>query len=536
MRINAVSNKSGKNESILSIAEKGSLLDKIIEIFGQKQGESVVDIEKVKVGDFALSGFISTCQLSQGRSKPDRQFFFVNNRPCELPKGSKAINEIFHQFNRYQYPFCVILITSDIQGNVDVNLTPDKRQIFIERESVIWDALKNKLKEIFDKIAPPDASAGVLSENAKLTNYFTLTNTSLDNSVTDSPKNNESDKKSPISSTSSEPPKKKSFSRDDFKAKLLSLKSQNPSSGAKKEFIEDDFESDNFRPFVAKSVITESKSANTSCLISSAKKPKIQRIVYDTKEDKIKNNISVLFSISKVLKKKKEESERFDKARDLKGRQFLTSLTDSNETTEAEFKRHLSKNDFLECKVIGQFNLGFIIVRLLRDDLFIVDQHATDEKFRFEQFLDKTKAISQPLVCAQPLELDPGKKEVLLDNIVDLEKLGFGFDTTGSKVRLTKVPQYDRLVLSKDDLDEALFLLSEDGRLELSTFQFSRVRALYASRSCRTAVMIGTALNSSQMIKIIHHMADMNQPWNCPHGRPTLRHLINLQMISSEGV
>ena len=100
--------------------------------------------------------------------------------------------------------------------------------------------------------------------------------------------------------------------------------------------------------------------------------------------------------------------------------------------------------------MIGQFNLGFIIVQLLRDDLFIVDQHATDEKFRFEQFLEKTKAISQPLVCAQPLELDHDKKEVLLDNIkiIGLEKLGLGFDT-GPKVRLTKVLQLERLVLGK---------------------------------------------------------------------------------------
>ena len=54
--------------------------------------------------DFVLKGHISTCQHGQGRSRPDRQFFFVNNRPCDLANGSKAINEIYHQYNRYQYP------------------------------------------------------------------------------------------------------------------------------------------------------------------------------------------------------------------------------------------------------------------------------------------------------------------------------------------------------------------------------------------------------------------------------------------------
>jgi len=61
--------------------------------------------------------------------------------------------------------------------------------------------------------------------------------------------------------------------------------------------------------------------------------------------------------------------------------------------------------------------------------------------------------------------------------------------------------------------------------------QFSRVRALFASRACRTAVMIGTSLKVTQMKQIIKNMQLMEQPWNCPHGRPTLRHLINLEFL-----
>ena len=83
-------------------------------------------------------------------------------------------------------------------------------------------------------------------------------------------------------------------------------------------------------------------------------------------------------------------------------------------------------------------------------------------------------------------------------------------------------------------MDEALFLLSEDGNFNLKSHKFSRIRALFASRACRTAVMIGTALTKSKMESIIFHMAKMDQPWNCPHGRPTLRHLINLQMLSTK--
>jgi DNA mismatch repair protein PMS2 len=48
-------------------------------------------------------------------------------------------------------------------------------------------------------------------------------------------------------------------------------------------------------------------------------------------------------------------------------------------------------------KVIGQFNLGFIILKL-DNNLFIVDQHATDEKYYYEEFQQKTQMQIQKLI------------------------------------------------------------------------------------------------------------------------------------------
>lgn len=49
-------------------------------------------------------------------------------------------------------------------------------------------------------------------------------------------------------------------------------------------------------------------------------------------------------------------------------------------------------------EVLGQFNLGFIIVRL-GNDLFIVDQHASDEKYNFEMLREETVIRSQKLIA-----------------------------------------------------------------------------------------------------------------------------------------
>lgn len=84
----------------------------------------------------------------------------------------------------------------------------------------------------------------------------------------------------------------------------------------------------------------------------------------------------------------------------------------------AALSRIISKADFEHMVVVGQFNLGFIIVRKrsdttqgggTMDDLFVVDQHAADEKWNFETLQEKTVIASQKLfrcVFLLPLTLD----------------------------------------------------------------------------------------------------------------------------------
>lgn len=63
-------------------------------------------------------------------------------------------------------------------------------------------------------------------------------------------------------------------------------------------------------------------------------------------------------------------------------------------------------------EVIGQFNLGFILARLGKE-LFIVDQHAADEKFNFERLQQITRLNKQPLLRPLPLNLTPSETVLL---------------------------------------------------------------------------------------------------------------------------
>lgn len=68
-----------------------------------------------------------------------------------------------------------------------------------------------------------------------------------------------------------------------------------------------------------------------------------------------------------------------------------------NKKCEEELSKEISKDLFKKMIVVGQFNLGFIISRL-EDDLFIIDQHATDEIYNFETLQKTTELTNQQLV------------------------------------------------------------------------------------------------------------------------------------------
>lgn len=72
--------------------------------------------------------------------------------------------------------------------------------------------------------------------------------------------------------------------------------------------------------------------------------------------------------------------------------------TEDNEKAAKALSRVISKPDFARMKVLGQFNLGFIITLLDDKDLYIIDQHASDEKYNFETLQQTTQIETQKLI------------------------------------------------------------------------------------------------------------------------------------------
>ncbi|CAM9617036.1 unnamed protein product [Chrysoparadoxa australica] len=204
-----------------------------------------------------------------------------------------------------------------------------------------------------------------------------------------------------------------------------------------------------------------------------------------------------------------------------------TAEKDTDAAAKA-LSRVLTKQHFKLMNVVGQFNLGFIVCQL-GSDLFILDQHASDEKANFEVLQRNTKIHQQPLVQPLPLEVSASEEITIRDNLEVFQTNGFNFEIdeaapTTKRLKITSIPFSKGTAFGVEDVHELASVIS-NSHGQASSARLPKVRAMFAMRACRSSIMIGTSLNKQTMTKVVRKLAEIDQPWNCPHGRPTLRFL-----------
>lgn len=193
------------------------------------------------------------------------------------------------------------------------------------------------------------------------------------------------------------------------------------------------------------------------------------------------------------------------------------SLDAKDDIARDALSKVVSKQDFRRMRVLGQFNLGFVVAQL-DDSLFIIDQHAADEKAKYEaNWLQQV--TSQPLVAPLACFESAADELVVLDRKDAFEANGFHLKVDldapiGSRAKIVALPVAKGVTFGTSDARELITLLTD---VPSSTIpRLPKLHTLFASKACRSAVMIGTALDRSQMTRILSQLAELNQPWCVP--------------------
>ena len=172
-----------------------------------------------------------------------------------------------------------------------------------------------------------------------------------------------------------------------------------------------------------------------------------------------------------------------------------------------------------DVKVLGQVDSLYILAET-KNGLMIIDQHAAHERIFFDLIRESKRDDSQELIVPINIELDPRERLLIKDTIPYLEEFGFRISEFGhDSFAVTAVP----IVLGKlEDPGMVHDIISDilcEGKVKEETGIFERVTK---SIACRSAIKAGADCSSSQMESLIKQLFKTQNPYTCPHGRPTM--------------
>ena len=179
---------------------------------------------------------------------------------------------------------------------------------------------------------------------------------------------------------------------------------------------------------------------------------------------------------------------------------------------------------------LGQVERKFIIASGA-NTLFIIDQHAADERVQLEQLTRQTTdAHGMPVaggVASRQLRpvqrLAPTVHELTLLTRYSERTRAWGWvlrEGAEGGIGLESVPAVQGVALGEPALHE--YCASLDATGGGSALPPPAVRRVLASKACRRAVMFGTELSTSQCQRILDALARCDMPFQCAHGRPTI--------------
>ncbi len=513
-------------KTVIQTSGNGDIKAVIYNIYGKEIAENLINID-YDYEDIKVTGVIGKPVIS--RSNRSNQLFFVNDRYVKDKTLSGAAEQAFKGFVTIgKHGFLVLNIKMDPQ-KVDVNVHPAKLEVRFQEESKIFKAVFHAIKEGLlrgDLVADTESIDGLDSTKTKYndepiqpdikveqkdnTNFRDI----LNNQVQTQTNNDFLDKQATEQKT-----------EETFVQVMAKLKKMQDvvkmARGEKTENIEEQ-----------ESNITNVIEEPKETVINMPEETQIDnkeltQANNDEFEDKSKNNIlenkantsdedflkmyEKNFGIAVKPKEQKEDDNLYvsDDFKPITGENISVFEEQANYTAIPSYK------------FIGIAFNTYIIIEM-KDDLYIIDQHAAHERIMYEKikanYYSDSERNSQLMLLPDIITLAHKEMGIYKDNREMFKKAGFMVEEFGENtVKLSGVP--DVLI----DLEtKELFLETLD---EINTVARTAKQEIeekfIATVACKAAVKAHMVLDREEVMQLLDKLLVLPNPFTCPHGRPT---------------
>lgn len=180
----------------------------------------------------------------------------------------------------------------------------------------------------------------------------------------------------------------------------------------------------------------------------------------------------------------------------------------------------MSEKAKADYRIIGQLFETYWLIEY-EDKFYMMDQHAAHEKILYERFMNHLKVKDMDTQMIMPpviIELNMQQEDAYKRNKQAFSRLGFEIEEFGGNAyKVTGLPAGLPNINLKQMLIDMIDGLTDDNSTDLDI-----ITERVATMSCKAAVKGNNKLSFEEAKELIEELMQAENPYNCPHGRPTL--------------
>ena len=535
-----------------------NLREVIYQVYGREITRELIEIHDVSPdGEMEISGFIGKPTVNRGNR--NFEHYYVNGRYVKSKVLMKAIEDAYHTYTmQHKYPFTALVI--QIRGDdVDINVHPTKMEVRFSRQEEVYrqvfQTIRQALqqKELIPEVSVSDDSskssgqkeppekkaphangaepfeihrrqmeAAARGRNVNLPFSRTsrtggtdrmpdadLRSSRSDAAVPGSPLHTEMEKAPIVSGR--EPAAEGNIPTTDG-ANRMTVENTHAASAPNQA------EPENMRTAPGTNQAAEEKTPTTGAGGSSPAQPEttgeghpLNRSMPPEKTEPVRQQADTR-QPQPMLRETGSYQTASPEPREPEEKPVQMELFDGKLLSQEARSRH---------RIIGQVFDTYWLVQM-EDKLYIIDQHAAHEKVLYERIVAQirrrevtSQLMSPPLIISLNLQ----EQEKLKRYLDVFASLGFEIEAFGgNEYSIRSVPQNLYGLTRREMFTEILDHLDDnpsDTTLEVLSDRL-------ATMACKAAVKGNTSLSAQEARALIDELLELENPYTCPHGRPTI--------------
>lgn len=469
---------NGSNK--IATSGNGKLQDVIYHIYGKDVSSNLLPVKR-EVGEFSIEGYIGKAYVSKGNR--GFEHYFINGRSIKSNIVNKAIEDGYKSYVMiHKFPFTALHLTLN-SDKLDVNVHPQKMEFKYADSEQLFQFVKESIRK-------------TLLSDEMIQDVSLRSEKEQKNILIEQQKKQVSHVPEPFEkhALSMRQQKQAGFvshnEKNEKEKEKLSFDTgfqKNTEFEDKKQPVSTDYKSEREQP----TVVTQENYMEP---------PQARAVAYEKEPTGVHTDVSekeaVQAHVEEATNKHTEEQMSFP------------------------VERFISKEARKKHRLIGQVFGTYWMIEY-EGKLYIVDQHAAHEKVMFERLMkqmSEKNVISQQILPPKVLHLDSVEHTMVMSHMDLFTQTGFEIEDFGDDSIVLRAMPDDIMGVDPHLLfDELLNALTQDiGTISMDFF----VEKL-SGMACKAAIKGNTTISTMEADALIDEMLSLENPYNCPHGRPT---------------